>query len=411
MRTVRRPQRQREFLCQWRWYAAPTWEPEAALVDLGFDVELARYLAAARAAPLAATQSADAVAGDVVAGVASSRNTGAAMAKFVSPPKARLTGELRTTIFERIFPDWFTYITEQLKACDGAPVAVANIAPVHATARFLELWRRDHASVAPVRVFHGTRSPTVPAICVNGLAVPGSMGVTVRNGQAYGPGIYTARTPRTPMGYTDQYNFMFVCVALLGSTYVRAGEGPASLDKHLPRHFVIFSENFYVVPVWLVQFRRTTADLYDERYCLRTAQEQRRSREAAINAGDDSNGLTGVRVFSGWRSMMTGCGPIEAKGRTRYSPPTDPSAADPTAHVDNGAAADVSALGAAVARAADVIRTPGAANAAARGDPVPVGPQTASQLRAVMRYGRASDGKITKRMLKQMPRSVRDVFI
>jgi hypothetical protein len=75
---------------------------------------------------------------------------------------------------------------------------------------------------------------------------------------------------------------------------------------------------------------------------------------------------------------------------------------DPVEHVDNSAPADVGALrggGAAVPVAEAPTR------------PVAMGPQSPAQVRAVLRYGRASDGKITKRMLKQMPRSVRDVFV
>jgi hypothetical protein len=52
----------------------------------------------------------------------------------------------------------------------------------------------------------------------NGLRIPGTGGVRVVNGSAYGVGIYTANNPQTSVGYTRGVNMMFVCV---GARFVR----------------------------------------------------------------------------------------------------------------------------------------------------------------------------------------------
>ena len=50
-------------------------------------------------------------------------------------------------------------------------------------------------------VFHGTAPEKVHSICAEGFKVGGEGGVAITNGAVHGHGVYTAKGPKTPMGY------------------------------------------------------------------------------------------------------------------------------------------------------------------------------------------------------------------
>lgn len=50
-------------------------------------------------------------------------------------------------------------------------------------------------------MFHGTNSLNIPSIMASGLMIAGKNGLKVRNGQAYGQGVYTSPSPHFASGY------------------------------------------------------------------------------------------------------------------------------------------------------------------------------------------------------------------
>eukprot|EP00759_Apiculatamorpha_spiralis_P047535 PhF_6_TR43155/c0_g1_i1/m.66075 len=85
--------------------------------------------------------------------------------------------------------------------------------------RFTDLHnKKEHATVD--YLFHGTRSSNHPSIISKGLLVPGTDGVSVVNGSALGVGIYSARSPSIPFGYTRDCEKMFLLGGLINSNVV-----------------------------------------------------------------------------------------------------------------------------------------------------------------------------------------------
>ena len=82
--------------------------------------------------------------------------------------------------------------------------------------RFLEQWRSQ--SCKPALVFHGTAAKNTLSIINNGLVVPGTHGVKVRNGSAYGNGVYCSPNVNTASWYATTMGVLFACLALPGHT-------------------------------------------------------------------------------------------------------------------------------------------------------------------------------------------------
>ena len=96
-----------------------------------------------------------------------------------------------------------------------------------------------------VRVFHGTSRAATGSIVKNGFNVTFS---GKANGQAYGPGVYTATTPSISYGYTrpdcGKERCMFVCDALPGPANAHSRSG----------HVLVLRREQQVNPRWLVYF-------------------------------------------------------------------------------------------------------------------------------------------------------------
>ena len=67
-------------------------------------------------------------------------------------------------------------------------------------------------------VFHGTKEANIEMICCGGFRV--AQGNQVVNGAAYGHGVYTAKGPQTPMGYSERggAHAVILSLALPGET-------------------------------------------------------------------------------------------------------------------------------------------------------------------------------------------------
>jgi hypothetical protein len=92
-------------------------------------------------------------------------------------------------------------------------------------------------------LFHGTMARAVASICRDGLRVPGTHGVTVVHGSAYGVGIYAAVRPGVSFGYSEQGD-MFVCMAR-GSTTCSTKE------------FVVYGSDTQITPVLHIVVKRS----------------------------------------------------------------------------------------------------------------------------------------------------------
>jgi len=68
--------------------------------------------------------------------------------------------------------------------------------------------------------FHGTLPSIIPNIQRKGLLVPGTNGLSVVNGNAWGRGIYLASTPSTSLNYVRDQPKLIVCAVLEGDNQV-----------------------------------------------------------------------------------------------------------------------------------------------------------------------------------------------
>ena len=104
---------------------------------------------------------------------------------------------------------------------------------------------RERLNVEPRVAFHGTPAANLPSIYRHGLLVPGTMGIQVAHGSAYGVGIYTGKTPDLSHGFTSGSGKMIVCGVLdtgapasermvaASTTAAAAGRGTAAMaGKH-----------------------------------------------------------------------------------------------------------------------------------------------------------------------------------
>jgi hypothetical protein len=82
--------------------------------------------------------------------------------------------------------------------------------------RFLHRWRAGLGHITPTVLFHGTRLVNIPSICKTGFKIAGRSGVKIQNGAAFGRGVYTAPTPRMAASFASS-DLMFVCLGLVPS--------------------------------------------------------------------------------------------------------------------------------------------------------------------------------------------------
>eukprot|EP01018_Ginkgo_biloba_P039082 Gb_32246 [translate_table: standard] len=97
-------------------------------------------------------------------------------------------------------------------------------------------------------VFHGTDQNAIENIIQEGFKI-GGQGVSVRNGSAYGAGVYTELDPDTSVGYSMGLGMMLLSLALVGQEGIDYNKGGSAdvivlprADILLPRYIVHFMD-------------------------------------------------------------------------------------------------------------------------------------------------------------------------
>lgn len=95
-------------------------------------------------------------------------------------------------------------------------------------------------------VFHGTDKNAIENIVQEGFKI-GDQGVSVRNGDVYGTGVYTAVDPDISISYSNRSGMMLLSLALIGQEGAHYNKGATSnifvvknADYLLPRYIVHF---------------------------------------------------------------------------------------------------------------------------------------------------------------------------
>lgn len=102
-------------------------------------------------------------------------------------------------------------------------------------------------------LFHGTRAHNVSSIVTAGLVVPGSHGVEVANGSAYGVGIYLSSSAEYSVGFSAGEGRLLVCAALPGRC--TSGTSKRHSDCIHPNDiFYVFGNPAQVLPVYCIHF-------------------------------------------------------------------------------------------------------------------------------------------------------------
>lgn len=254
------PPREKElqYLCQWRYYAEPTWEARALLEEEGYGP-----LCDAFDDGISAVQQA----GGIQRGrgtVVDSGHGGARHGLDIDPHPAI------ESLFGR---DLLAEIADALGADGITFLYYMSVAVPPRIKAFLATWRERAATHRPTLLFHGTNSKNIVSIVRNGLIVPGSHGVTVANGSVHGVGIYTAKCPMTSTGYcNDRSNSscyyrrsgeMFACLGLVSnndSVNVRVTAGGG---------YCVFFDASFVVPIGLIGWQRTGGAAPTRKRCQR----------------------------------------------------------------------------------------------------------------------------------------------
>lgn len=212
-----------EYLCKWKWYVEPTWEPRGWLEDEGYGPKLTAFDAEWEAR-----------------GRSEGRPKDTVVTESHQVQRAALE-----RAFDALFPDIAKTIAD-IYYKTGYPALqydfVAPIGPAHRVLNHL----MKRSSAKPMLLFHGTRAPCVRNILRLGLIVPGTHGVRILNGSVHGVGIYTATSPSVSYGYTCERGFMFICVGAVD---------PSDPRVTRPRDdYCVFQSAGLVTPVWLVHF-------------------------------------------------------------------------------------------------------------------------------------------------------------
>lgn len=288
-----------QYLCHWKDYAEPTWETRAVLEKYGFSDDVIKF----EQLELEKLKERQNIARAV---------GGKAIDPFAKYGFGGAKSSYRKTVFEEIFPDWQEFIVDKCLQSGLTVRAIANVAPSYAAAEMLRHWKscREKSGEVknPIRVFHGTRSPYVPAICKNSLAVPGTRGCSIVNANAFGLSIYTSTGTSTPACYSDSSCFMFCCVALVGKQYETVA--PNSPRKP-PSHFVLIRENRLIVPVWLIHFDRPQS-YHSNRHGTRIVTDKERQRSAVKQS---------IRLCGTWQELVM----LAANAKSLASPENEPA--------------------------------------------------------------------------------------
>lgn len=208
-----------EYLCKWKWYGQLTWEARDFLVEEGFGVEVDKI--DHEKAPQART------------------------ATRKSVPKKE---KVDPNAIEARFPSLIEDVARLFKNANATALSYASVMGGKPAERFMAQWRR-HPGATPVILFHGTRPENIRSIIRHGLIVPGTLGVKVLNGSAYGIGCYSARTPTISFSYCGGGTRMFVCLGLViaGDKQIRA-----------VNDIVVFFDESLIMPLWLVEWKHGT---------------------------------------------------------------------------------------------------------------------------------------------------------
>jgi hypothetical protein len=106
-------------------------------------------------------------------------------------------------------------------------------------------------SGSPIFVFHGTNITNYDSIFKHGLLVPNQsdnpITVGVKNGSAYGVGIYTSVTPHVSASYARGGQSMLVCAAI---------EKRSATSRHYARHgnYLVLFNSAHVLPLFVLNW-------------------------------------------------------------------------------------------------------------------------------------------------------------
>lgn len=204
------------YLCKWRWYRQPTWEEREFLVDEGYGIQVDEY----------------------DANCAASRGSDATVPVKLTVKDAPLVH------FTSLFPDIPAWLNAQLAQAGLAARRYASVSlPEHVNKRFSHTWRKNIETMAPVRVFYGTRRENIPSIMAEGFAP--ATGENSHGARAVAGSIFTCRDPALALDYATDSNILIVAVGVIGERYMTAGGN----DR-----VVAFPSAAHLVPVWLVEF-------------------------------------------------------------------------------------------------------------------------------------------------------------
>ena len=112
-------------------------------------------------------------------------------------------------------------------------------------------FKRNGIDAKMIWVFHGTAEANIEAICCDGFRV--AHGNQVVNGAAFGNGVYTAKGPQTPMGYSEKTGAHAVILSLALPGKI-GQQGHA--DSWTPQHdWMIFKTGEQLCPKYVVRYK------------------------------------------------------------------------------------------------------------------------------------------------------------
>eukprot|EP00937_MAST-01D_sp_MAST-1D-sp2_P001926 g1926.t1 len=117
------------------------------------------------------------------------------------------------------------------------------------------MWQRDD-NTHRTWVFHGTADANIARIMEDGFQVGGVGSVPVRNGAAYGNGVYAATGPDTPIGYSHDSSKVILAQGLKG-TFADAQQDRGGADSWRGggADHVVFRKGEQLLPMYVVHFR------------------------------------------------------------------------------------------------------------------------------------------------------------
>eukprot|EP01050_Picozoa_sp_SAG11_P007701 SAG11_NODE_651_length_7926_cov_2.465057_1_plen_2511_part_00 len=175
------------------------------------------------------------------------RNIGAGVTKHVLKPQGTAVKQNEESIH---FNQAVAQFTQMLGDRQGLKVKEVDWYQNPGIERRFDECRRKLRYKDEVWVFHGTPDASVvPKIMKDGFKVGGE-DIGVRNGAAYGNGVYTATGPDTPMGYAQDTGCVILARALKGNHGGRAGGD--SWSPHTD--WLIFRTKEQLLPCYVVHY-------------------------------------------------------------------------------------------------------------------------------------------------------------